>query len=107
MLRPPIASSRAAELGFVAAVVTADFIAGVLPAGAVVGLKWPNDVQVDGAKIAGILPEARSVGEALEWVVLGVGLNLAHAPDAMPYQVTSLGAHGVSVTPEEALAYRS
>jgi BirA family transcriptional regulator, biotin operon repressor / biotin---[acetyl-CoA-carboxylase] ligase len=103
VLRPPVPSSRAAELGFVAAVVAADFIAGVLPAGAMIGLKWPNDVQVDAAKIAGILPEARSVGETLDWVVLGVGLNLAHAPDAMPYRVTSLSAHGVNMAPGQAL----
>ncbi len=103
VLRPPVPASRAAELGFVAAVVTADFIAGLLPALTLVGLKWPNDVQVDGAKIAGILPEARSVGETLDWVVLGVGLNLAHAPEAMPYAVTSLSAHGVNVTAADAL----
>ncbi len=39
----------------------------------------------------------------LSWAVLGVGLNLAHAPDAMPYPVTSLQAHGATVAPEQAL----
>ena len=38
-------------------------------------LKWPNDVLVDGAKLAGILLERR--GEA---VVVGIGVNLAQAP---------------------------
>ena len=97
VLRPPVPASRAAELGFVAAVATADCVAGLLPAGDPVGLKWPNDVQVDGAKIAGILPEARSLEGKLDWAVLGVGLNLSHAPTGVPYPVTSLtlaGRHG-------------
>lgn len=39
-------------------------------------LKWPNDLLLDGAKVAGILLER--VGD---WVVAGFGVNLAHAPD--------------------------
>ena len=103
VLRPPVAASRAGELGFVCAVATADCVAAALPAIARVGLKWPNDVQVDGAKIAGILPEAQSDEGVLNWVVLGVGLNLAHAPSGMPYPVTSLNAHGAMATPEQGL----
>ena len=103
VLRPSSPAPRVAELGFVAAVAVAACVAQHLPPDAGVGLKWPNDVQVDGAKIAGILPEARSAGAVLEWVVLGIGLNLAHAPAGMPYPVTSLAAHGATVTPEQGL----
>jgi BirA family transcriptional regulator, biotin operon repressor / biotin---[acetyl-CoA-carboxylase] ligase len=60
-------------------------------------------VQIDGAKVAGLLPEAQSVGDALAWVVLGVGLNVAHAPVDTPYPATSLCAHGATVTPEQGL----
>jgi BirA family biotin operon repressor/biotin-[acetyl-CoA-carboxylase] ligase len=103
VLRPTVAPSRAPELGFTCAVVTADCVAGLLPDGATVGLKWPNDVQIDGAKIAGILPEAQSGDGVLNWVVLGVGLNLAHAPSGLSYPVTSLRAHGPMMTPEGCL----
>ncbi len=103
VLRPSAPAPRVAELGFVTAVAVAACVAEHLPRDAKVELKWPNDVQVDGAKIAGILPEARSAGEVLHWVVLGVGLNLAHAPGGMPYPVTSLAAHGATVTPEQGL----
>jgi BirA family transcriptional regulator, biotin operon repressor / biotin---[acetyl-CoA-carboxylase] ligase len=103
VLRPHVPVPRATDLGFVCAVATADGIAGLLPDGGQVGLKWPNDVQVEGAKIAGILPEAESRNGELSWVVLGVGLNVAHAPDAMAYPVTSLSAHGAAVAPETAL----
>lgn len=51
-------------------------------------LKWPNDVLVDGAKIAGILLEA---GEG--WLSIGVGINLEHHPDDLPYPVTHLLEH--------------
>src|SRR6266545_2322202 len=45
------------------------------PSGAApaVGLKWPNDLLVDGRKAAGILAEARSEGNRLDWVLLGIG----------------------------------
>ena len=44
-------------------------------------VKWPNDVQVEGRKLAGILIEARPQDD---WAVIGVGLNLSIAPDEFP-----------------------
>jgi len=41
-------------------------------------LKWPNDVLVDGRKLAGILCEARWQGEAPQWLALGIGINVAN-----------------------------
>jgi BirA family biotin operon repressor/biotin-[acetyl-CoA-carboxylase] ligase len=45
-------------------------------------LKWPNDLVVQGRKLGGILCEARWHGDALAWVVIGVGLNVRNAPPA-------------------------
>jgi BirA family biotin operon repressor/biotin-[acetyl-CoA-carboxylase] ligase len=45
------------------------------------GVKWPNDVLVDGRKLAGILVEARPQDG---WAVVGVGLNLSISPDEFP-----------------------
>ena len=59
-------------------------------------LKWPNDLLLDGAKLAGILLE-----RADEAVVIGVGVNLAHHPDDVDRPATSLAAHGPA--PEPAL----
>lgn len=57
-------------------------------------LKWPNDVMIDGAKIAGILLERSG-----DTVVAGIGLNIAHAPELPDRATTSLhrvpGAAGV------------
>jgi BirA family biotin operon repressor/biotin-[acetyl-CoA-carboxylase] ligase len=44
-----------------------------------IGLKWPNDLQCDGRKVAGVLIETRPVGD-FERVVVGVGLNLGLPP---------------------------
>jgi BirA family biotin operon repressor/biotin-[acetyl-CoA-carboxylase] ligase len=69
------------------------------------GIKWPNDVWIDGRKVAGILVEGRP---REGWAVLGIGLNVATAPDEFPVELrdvaTSLRAAGSSVrTPTEAL----
>lgn len=52
-------------------------------------LKWPNDVLVDGRKVAGILVEGRPVDG---WSVLGVGVNVAVAVDALPADVRGRAA---------------
>jgi BirA family transcriptional regulator, biotin operon repressor / biotin---[acetyl-CoA-carboxylase] ligase len=61
-------------------------------------VKWPNDVWVDGRKLAGILIEGRPQEG---WAVLGVGLNVT--TDAFPADLadtaTSLRLAGVSATP--------
>jgi len=40
-------------------------------------IKWPNDVLVDGRKLAGVLVESGTAGDRLAWVVVGVGTNVA------------------------------
>ena len=39
-------------------------------------VKWPNDVWIDGKKCAGVLVEGRTVGNAFDSVIIGVGLNI-------------------------------
>jgi BirA family biotin operon repressor/biotin-[acetyl-CoA-carboxylase] ligase len=48
-----------------------------------VRLKWPNDLYVDDRKLGGILIEARWREQKLEWVAIGVGINVV-VPDDMP-----------------------
>ena len=90
ILRPACAAPRAAELGFVAALAVAD----IVPAERQVRLKWPNDVLVDGGKIAGILLEsAVTEGGQVDHVVAGIGLNVGFAPQLpdMRYPGAALG----------------
>ena len=58
VLRPDCVAQRAAELGFAAALAVSD----IVPTGREVRVKWPNDVMVDGGKVAGILLES-SIGQ--------------------------------------------
>jgi BirA family biotin operon repressor/biotin-[acetyl-CoA-carboxylase] ligase len=46
-----------------------------------VRLKWPNDLYVDDAKLAGILVEARWRGDRPDWVAIGLGVNMELPPD--------------------------
>ncbi|HVJ51255.1 MAG TPA: biotin--[acetyl-CoA-carboxylase] ligase [Aliidongia sp.] len=95
VLRPDVTPARAAELGFVASLAVSDMVASFLPDPARVQLKWPNDVLVDGAKLSGILLEARSAPSGkVEWVVLGIGVNIVSAPTGTPYPATFLHALG-------------
>jgi BirA family biotin operon repressor/biotin-[acetyl-CoA-carboxylase] ligase len=70
-------------------------------------LKWPNDLLLDGAKLAGILLEGVAIAPGRQAVVVGIGVNVRHAPSDTPYAATSLAEAGVAVTSEalfEALA---
>lgn len=62
-------------------------------AGADARLKWPNDVLVDGRKLAGVLVEAQSQGSRLEAVVVGIGVNLGgELPPELAARATTLAA---------------
>lgn len=83
LLRLDLPTARAAELSFVVALAVAETVDSWLPGRA--RLKWPNDVLVDGAKIAGILIE-----QADGVTVLGIGVNVAHCPSGLSYRTTAL-----------------
>ena len=58
--------------------------AGGGPPAPAVGLKWPNDLLVDGRKAAGLLAEAHSEGRRLDWVLLGIGVNVGQGAGDFP-----------------------
>lgn len=67
-------------------------------------LKWPNDLLLEGAKVAGILIETVWTNRlAPRAVAIGFGLNLACHPVAMSYPATHLGLHGATAGRDEAL----
>mgnify|MGYP003110097184 FL=1 len=91
LLDPGLPLGRLQELSFVASLAVHDTVAGLLPDVDLV-LKWPNDVLLGGAKISGILTETRVRGNHVA-ALLGVGINLAHAPDGARYPTTALADH--------------
>jgi BirA family biotin operon repressor/biotin-[acetyl-CoA-carboxylase] ligase len=50
-----------------------------------VGLKWPNDLQIDGRKLAGILCEGSIGGPLPGFIVAGIGVNVRQTPDSLPH----------------------
>lgn len=83
-------------LGFLAAVALDETARAFLPRAEreKLSLRWPNDLLLAGAKLAGILLE-----RADDTVVVGIGVNLAFHPDLPDRRTTSLSAHGVDVAP--------
>ena len=104
VLRPACEARHVAQLSFVAALAVVDLVDGPLPGRA--RCKWPNDILVDGAKVAGVLLEsALGACGRVDWVVLGIGVNLASHPGiAGPVPSTSLVEAGApAVAPADAL----
>jgi BirA family transcriptional regulator, biotin operon repressor / biotin---[acetyl-CoA-carboxylase] ligase len=92
VLRLDLPPARGAEIGFVAALAVADAIEAMLPRQLRATLKWPNDVLVHDGKISGILLE-----HADDALILGIGVNVLHAPGGMPYQgSTIVGCGGLA-----------
>jgi len=82
LLRPPIppAGVLSLRIGLVLADVVEEVL-GIRPtalSGPRASLKWPNDVLLDERKVAGILCESRWQGDALQWLGVGIGINVAN-----------------------------
>jgi BirA family transcriptional regulator, biotin operon repressor / biotin---[acetyl-CoA-carboxylase] ligase len=86
--RPP---AEIALLGFAAGVAIAETIEAMGGAGRV-GLKWPNDVMIDGAKAAGVLIDSGAAADGGLWVALSCGVNLAAAPNVSDQPTSCLHA---------------
>lgn len=82
--------ARAAELSFVAGLATHDAVVLSVSETPNVACKWPNDVLINDRKVAGLLLETEGSGETAEWVALGIGINVAHAPDNVMFPATSI-----------------
>lgn len=73
LFRPAISPKEAPVFSFIASLAAADAVRSVgLPA----AIKWPNDILVGRKKVAGVLAEVSTSGDRLEYVILGVGVNL-------------------------------
>lgn len=91
ILRPDCALGTAAQLGQVAAVAAGEALEELLPPATMIHFKWPNDILVDGKKAGGILLESSSrAAGRVEWVVLGLGINVESAPEGTEFPATSL-----------------
>jgi BirA family biotin operon repressor/biotin-[acetyl-CoA-carboxylase] ligase len=103
LLRP--AAERAPLVPLAAGVAVAEAVRSFGVAGE---LKWPNDVLARDRKLAGILAEASSGVAGVEWVALGIGVNvaldLAQLPEPLRGSVTSLRGEGAGEASPDTVA---
>jgi BirA family transcriptional regulator, biotin operon repressor / biotin---[acetyl-CoA-carboxylase] ligase len=103
--KPDVTAPEAAKRSFMAAIALYETLAIYIDR-TMLSLKWPNDVLLNGGKVAGILLESAGRGPFIDWLSVGVGVNLTTIPhgltNAFP-PVSLRGEGGESVTPEDFL----
>jgi BirA family transcriptional regulator, biotin operon repressor / biotin---[acetyl-CoA-carboxylase] ligase len=106
VMRPLEAPEKVALRSFAAALALRDAFVAVTGLPQAFTLKWPNDVLLNGGKVAGILLESLGQGGGVAHLSIGMGVNLIAAPDVGQVEpgalrpVDLLGETGVRVTPE-------
>jgi BirA family transcriptional regulator, biotin operon repressor / biotin---[acetyl-CoA-carboxylase] ligase len=92
LLIDPCEPLLAPQLGFVAGVALHETVSDVARGAAPhLALKWPNDLLLGSAKVAGLLLEAHHLSEMRAFaLVVGFGVNVSAAPDDTPYPATAL-----------------
>ena len=92
VLRPAIMLHQATQLTFLSAVAVARAIE--KSGGCVPSIKWPNDILISEKKVAGLLNEMSAETDGINFVILGIGVNLNMLPEQFPldlrYPATSL-----------------
>ncbi|MGA9351344.1 MAG: biotin--[acetyl-CoA-carboxylase] ligase [Anaerolineae bacterium] len=82
LFRPELVLKQAQRLTMICSLAMADAVEGLT--GLPVGLKWPNDILIRGKKAGGILTELGTTGRHLDYVVVGMGLNVNLAISTLP-----------------------
>lgn len=103
LLRPHCPPQQACYYSFAAAMAVYDVIAEVR-GDAELQFKWPNDVMIEGKKISGILLETAGIENGIvDWIVVGVGINVAYHPEWTLYPTTCLNKEGCEAPLETVL----
>jgi BirA family biotin operon repressor/biotin-[acetyl-CoA-carboxylase] ligase len=82
LLRPPFPPEKAPAISIMTALALADAIRVYLPDD--VRIKWPNDVWIGGKKVAGILTELSAEKGKIDYIVVGIGINVNHGVGNFP-----------------------
>ena len=96
ILTPDICFQLVPMIGLMAGCAVADVIK--LHTGIDAGVKWPNDVEIEGMKVAGILSEANIDSDILTHVILGIGVNLNFTSTSLPNEVRAIATTVMDVT---------
>jgi BirA family transcriptional regulator, biotin operon repressor / biotin---[acetyl-CoA-carboxylase] ligase len=87
VLRPTIPPVEVPRLTLVAGLAVAEAIGDTARVHA--HIKWPNDVLIDGRKVAGVLTELEAEAERVRFVVVGIGVNLNSGVDDFPPELAT------------------
>lgn len=101
MLRTGAPPADLPQLSQVAAVALVEALEGVVGRLPTLRIKWPNDLLLGRAKVAGILVEGTRTADGAQACVIGCGVNCSNAPTHLPYEVTSLSLASREVTPSD------
>jgi BirA family transcriptional regulator, biotin operon repressor / biotin---[acetyl-CoA-carboxylase] ligase len=96
ILRPRVPPSDAPRLVLMTAVAVAETL--LAHAAMPFTIKWPNDILVDGKKIAGILTEMRLDRDRIDYVVIGLGLNVNTRAETLPPEIEGTATSLCAVT---------
>ena len=89
LLRPTVNRVRWGELSLLSAVTVASTLSDYID-NQIIQVKWPNDVLINGKKIAGILLEVADSNVEEPAVIVGIGINISKAPEKLEYPVSCI-----------------
>ncbi len=88
ILRPSISPQEAPKLTLMASVAVAESLLALTSLN--VNIKWPNDILISGRKIAGILTEISTEMDSIDYVVIGVGINVNTPRESLPPDIKDI-----------------
>ncbi|MEN6508714.1 MAG: biotin--[acetyl-CoA-carboxylase] ligase [Smithella sp.] len=88
ILRPPVGTIQATQIPIAAGVAVAETINEFCPGKA--SIKWPNDVLIGGKKVCGILAQMKMSGQTVDFIVVGIGINVNLAREQYPHDIQEI-----------------
>lgn len=104
ILRPKIPTNKIVQLSFVAITALRLAIQNIAANKPIrIENKWPNDLLINGKKVAGLLLESSINQNNVVFVIIGIGLNLTASPDNPMFPASNLKDFGIDLNKQQGL----